>query len=220
MASEDAGVCAVADEDLQRPPASVDVPESVTRFSSCDSDVSDEISRNALFQLPLDFCITFEMMADMKSDVFDRPGSKIEGSGISLFQKKKSQGRIIVDELDLNSPDDRSTPAQKAKSGLSRGTSLMTRTLCARSSSGHVYRSLSRGLPVSRLSTMEDGDDGEGEDFGRDIMPEGFHRFKRIPSFYYGKSKPIRKISRRLEANFASSEDESESESHALSCTF
>lgn len=214
----------VPDQRLQRQLVYLNVPENLTRYSSCSSDEKDDIpTRNVPFQLPLDFSTlpTFATVVEMKAEMLEQNVSIIESSSLCLL-KKASQERIIVDELDVNSPRDRATSAQKSKSDLIRGRSLMRRTMRARSTSRNAYRSLSRGLPVSRISTMDDGTDDNGVEFGRDIRPEGFHRFRRIPSVQNVKGSPFKMNTKKNEPNQGSSKDDSDSgyESHSLSCTF
>lgn len=213
----------VPDRSFLRQLVYLDVPDNVIRYSSSDSDENDDTPKNVHFQLPLDFSTlsTFVNEFQGKAEMIEQNGSIIESSSLCLL-KVASQERVIVDELDVDSPRDRVTSVQ-INTGLTWGRSLMHRTNGARSTSRNIYRSLSRGLPVSRLSTMDDGSDADNcVEFGRDIRPEGFHRFRRILSVQNLKGSPLEKTTKNAEPNPGSSEDESDSgqESHSLSCTF
>lgn len=217
MVKENDRTFSQGEQSFQELPDAIIVPKSVARCSSSNSD--DGESQDDSLQLPSDFCISLQNMAMRRDGCLDNSGSSTEPTRSSLFQTRNSQVRLIVDELDVQSSRDTAPTLQKTDSCLSR-TSQSTGTLEERSYSRHSFTSVSRSLPVSRLSTMEDLGEGEEEDIGRNIRPEGFHRFRRIPSCQVSNGKFIRRISTRLETNVSFSEDEAEADLSSRSCDF
>lgn len=125
------------------------------------------------------------------------------------LHRRSSSGMIIVDELDdENSPHVISTAASNRGSRScmpSRRSSAMTRST---SRCNPLRRSLSRGGPVSRMTTNEVVTD---VNVGRELRPESFHRFKRVPSLALstGIANPIQARTKHMsiEENVAENSD-------------